>query len=323
MLGLGPCYHMVNVLADLEQARLWQRALDGEAPWDELFDGFGSTVDWPGGYFYAELAEAYPDAKVLLSVRDPERWERSMRQTVHAVRHGESLMRLMSSARAHVDPAWKAFLDMIDGLLWQGRGTFAGSHETPEQLIAAMERHHEAVKAAIPPERLLVWEVAQGWEPLCEFLELPVPDQPFPHVNDSEEFVDRIIDGSLQVLNEWRAREAPVAAATKPPPGSAVDRDRAALPSLDAFGRRVQELMREVGEGTGGRELLADDRDVRVLRAALGLAPAVEALVAQLEDRVRPGPAVVVLGEGDADLPDVIGHGSLLRVHAGWSRRRP
>ena len=75
VLGYGPCYHMVNVLADLPQALLWDRALDGEAPWSELFDGFESTVDWPGGYFYKELVEEYPDAKVLLSTRDLEAWE--------------------------------------------------------------------------------------------------------------------------------------------------------------------------------------------------------------------------------------------------------
>ena len=71
MIGLGPCYHMVDVLADLEQAPLWERALDGNAPWSEIFAGFNSTVDWPGGYFYRELIDVYPEAKVLLSVREP------------------------------------------------------------------------------------------------------------------------------------------------------------------------------------------------------------------------------------------------------------
>jgi hypothetical protein len=72
MLGLGPCYHMVNVLADTNQADLWKRALAGESPWEEIFDGFQSTVDAPGHHFYKELIEVYPDAKVLLSTRDPE-----------------------------------------------------------------------------------------------------------------------------------------------------------------------------------------------------------------------------------------------------------
>src|SRR5580698_6004435 len=122
MLGLGPTYHMVDVLADLDQAALWEQALAGEAPWERIFAGFNSTVDWPGGYFYRELMDVYPDAKVLLSVRDPIAWERSMRQTVWAVRNGESLVRLLSSAQAQVNPRWQGFLNMIDGLLWQGQG---------------------------------------------------------------------------------------------------------------------------------------------------------------------------------------------------------
>ena len=210
MLGLGPCYHMVSVLADLDQAGLWDRALQGESPWTEIFDGYDATVDWPGGYFYRELADFYPEAKVLLSVRNPASWEASMRQTVWSVRNGESLIRLLSSAQACVDPSWRAFLGMIDNLLWRGSGTFAAGHSEPQQLIDAMERHNAAVQEAISPERLLVWDVAEGWEPLCQFLELPVPDVPLPHINDRTEFLNRIIDGSLESLQAWRARESTV-----------------------------------------------------------------------------------------------------------------
>jgi hypothetical protein len=210
MLGLGPCYHMVDVLADLEQAALWERALDGAGPWEEIFAGYNSTVDWPGGYFYRELIDVYPEAKVLLSVRDPQAWEASMRQTVWAVRHGESLIRLLSSAQAHVNPQWQGFIHMIDRLVWEGKGTFASGHETPEQLIGGMERHNEEVRRNVPPERLLVWSANEGWEPLCEFLELPVPDTPFPHINDRKEFLNRIIDGSLRALTEWREQQASV-----------------------------------------------------------------------------------------------------------------
>jgi hypothetical protein len=218
MLGLGPCYHMVDVLADLEQATLWEEALDGRARWPRIFSGFDSTVDWPGGYFYRELVEFYPQAKVVLSVRDAAAWERSMRQTVWSVRHGESLIRLLSSAQACVNPQWAGFLNMIDRLLWEGRGTFASGNDEPQQMIETMHRHNEAVKAAVPAERLLVWSVTEGWEPLCEFLELPVPEQPFPHVNDRREFLDRIIDGSLASLQEWRAGETSLV------PGQALER---------------------------------------------------------------------------------------------------
>jgi hypothetical protein len=210
MLGLGPTYHMVDVLADLEQAPLWERALDGEGPWSEIFDGFNSTVDWPGGYFYRELIDVYPEAKVLLSVREPEAWERSMRGTVWAVRHGESLIRLLSSAQAHVNPQWAGFLKMIDRLVWEGKGTFASGHAEPQQLIDTFKRHTEEVESTVPSDRLLVWSVKEGWGPLCEFLELPVPEESFPHINDRTEFLNRIIDGSLASLTEWREREATV-----------------------------------------------------------------------------------------------------------------
>ena len=208
MLGFGPCYHMVDVLADLEQAKLWQRALDGAAPWEQIFDGFNSTVDWPGGYFYRELMDVYPEAKVLLSVRDPLAWERSMRETVWAVRHGESLVRLLSSAQAHVNPQWRGFLEMIDRLVWEGDGTFASGHAEPQQLIDTMIRHNREVEEVVPPERLLVWSVEEGWQRLCEFLEVPVPRQPFPHVNDRTEFLNRVIDGSLESLRQWRSEQA-------------------------------------------------------------------------------------------------------------------
>jgi hypothetical protein len=150
----------------------------------------------------------YPEAKVLLSVRDPEAWERSMRQTVWAVRHGESLIRLLSSAQAHVNPAWQGFLNMIDRLVWGA--TFSAGHETAEQMIEGMLRHNEQVERDVPAERLLVWRVEDGWQPLCEFMEVPVPAAPFPHVNDTTEFLNRIIDGSLLVLQEWRSKQASV-----------------------------------------------------------------------------------------------------------------
>jgi hypothetical protein len=204
MLGLGPCYHMVNVLADTNQADLWKRALAGEGPWDEIFDGFQSTVDAPGHHFYKELIKVYPDAKVLLSTRDPEKWRTSMEQTVWAFRNGDSTMRLLSEARANVDPHWAGFIEMIDGLLWEGDGDLVDCKDNADGLPGAMERWTEEVKANVPADRLLVWDVTQGWEPLCEFLELPVPQDPFPNVNDSKEFVERIVDGALAKLQDWR-----------------------------------------------------------------------------------------------------------------------
>lgn len=204
MLGLGPCYHWVDVLADLRRVQQWQRALDGEGPWDEIFAGFNSSVDWPGGYFYEELMECYPEAKVLLSVRDGAKWEQSFRETIWDMGHGESLLRLLASARAQVDPQWQDYLALVQRMFWGPEGTFARGHATPAELIAEMERHNEEVKRVVPAERLLVWQVSEGWEPLCEFLEMDVPSEPLPHVNDRETFMGRVADGAIATLQAWR-----------------------------------------------------------------------------------------------------------------------
>ena len=214
MLGLAPCYHMVNVLADLEQVQQWRRALEGDRQWDEIFEDSQATVDWPGSYFYAELVEAYPDAKVLLSVRDAEGWERSMRDTIWGMFYDDILIRDLSSARVRVDDEWRAFIELMQEM-WKRSGLIDnGADTTPESMRAAMERFNQGVQDTVPADRLLVWSVGDGWEPLCDFLELPVPDTPFPHLNDSKVFVDRIVDGALLALQQWRAKDAPPVAAT-------------------------------------------------------------------------------------------------------------
>jgi hypothetical protein len=183
--------------------------MDGDPPWEELLGGCRSTVDWPGGYFFAELVDRYPDAKVLLSVRDPESWERSFRDTIVTMCHGDSLMPLLSRARAEVDPGWSRYLQFVDRMFWGPQGTFAAGYARPEQLIEQMLAHSEHVKRVVPPERLLVWEVTEGWEPLCAFLGVDVPDGPLPHANDREAFVERVIGGALDVLGAWRERAMP------------------------------------------------------------------------------------------------------------------
>ncbi len=183
ILGYGPCYHMVNVLANLDLCDQWRRALDGEAQWERIFDGFEGTVDWPGSFFYRELLEAYPDAKVLLSVRESQSWARSMRDTIWGVIYGENVIRYLSDARCEIDAKWRGYIDLMKQM-WQRSGLMEGV-DTSEQFMAdAMERYHEDVKRNVPSDRLLVWSVKDGWEPLCEFLGTSVPEMPFPHLND-------------------------------------------------------------------------------------------------------------------------------------------
>jgi hypothetical protein len=206
-LGFAPCYHWVNLLADLDQVDTWDRALAGEAIWDQVFDGFAATVDWPGGYFFSELAEFYPDAKVVLSVRDGIEWELSFRETIWTMSHGESLMRLLSDARREIDPRWRAYLAFVDRMLWSGSAPFAEG-TARFALIEQMDAFNERVKRTIAPERLLVWRVSEGWEPLCAFLGVDVPDEPLPHENDRETFIARVTDGAIAALNDWQKRRA-------------------------------------------------------------------------------------------------------------------
>jgi hypothetical protein len=185
-LGFAKCYHMTEVLAHMEDARVWDAAARAETvDWDALFGGYQATVDWPGCSFYEEFLRRYPAAKVVLTVRDPEKWYDSARQTIYSVRHAfPSWARLLN-------PRMRFFLCMVDRLIWAG--TFQGRFEDKSFAIAVFNQHNEQVRRVVPPERLLVYEVREGWGPLCAFLGVPVPDgKPFPHVNDAAEFRARI-----------------------------------------------------------------------------------------------------------------------------------
>jgi hypothetical protein len=203
MLGFAPCYHWVNLIADLDQVELWERAVDGEDIWDEVFAGFDATVDWPGGYFYRELSERYPDAKVVLSVRDAGGWEKSFSETIVEMCHGSSLMPLLSNARAEIDPRWKRYLALVDRMFWSGTAPFTGG-TSPQALQEQAEAFNQNVRDAVPADRLLEWSVSEGWGPLCEFLGVDVPAEPLPHENDRETFIGRVTDGAINALHEWQ-----------------------------------------------------------------------------------------------------------------------
>jgi hypothetical protein len=208
MLGLGPCYHMRDLMADMERnVPLWRRALDDGAPWDQIFEGYQSTTDWPGAFHWRELIEVYPDAKVLLSVRDPDSWARSMGDTINQIYFGDSLMRHLAKARYAIDPRWAAWMDLMTDMTWEGRGAFAGSRGEREPMIEGFNRFNEEVQSTVPAEKLLVWDPQEGWAPLCEFLEVDVPAQELPQVNDSQAFREGIIGAAVDTLHAWWEKE--------------------------------------------------------------------------------------------------------------------
>jgi hypothetical protein len=214
MLGIGPCYHMVNILSDLSLVPQWSDAFTSQVDWDQVFAGFSATVDWPGAFFYRELMEYYPDAKVLLSVRDSEAWATSMRDTIWGVLYGDTMMNDLSAARCRVDSGWYQYIELTKAM-WSKSGLLGAIEQGFEisALAAAMERYNAEVVATVPAERLLVWSPADGWGPLCEFLEAPVPAAPLPRVNDSAMFVDRIIEGAMSVLTQWQDQQQQILAA--------------------------------------------------------------------------------------------------------------
>jgi hypothetical protein len=178
-LGLGPCHHMEEVLHNMPlQVPLWSAALNGAADWQSIYDGYPSAVDWPTAGFFRELYAAYPSAKFVLTLRSPESWADSFGGTIYQL-----------LAREQAPPEMRDWLEMSAGVIAK-----TGFPEGLDRdgLIAAFVAHNDAVRAAIPPGQLLEFEVKQGWGPLCEFLEVPAPDEPFPRTNHREEFWDRV-----------------------------------------------------------------------------------------------------------------------------------
>jgi hypothetical protein len=186
LLGLGPCYHFYELFAHPQDVASWRKAAQGEpVDWVSFLQGWNSTVDWPGCSFYREMADAFPDAKVLLSVRDPERWYESFYNTIYQAGQRATSDAYPSAPNAPPNPLQGVF--EFAGWHLQG-AVLEGRFAEKDHAIAIFNRHIKEVKRTIPADRLLVFDVKQGWEPLCAFLGLPVPDQPFPHVNDTAAF---------------------------------------------------------------------------------------------------------------------------------------
>lgn len=182
-LGFGSCYHMFELARHPEHLERWMPAMAGEsADWDGLFEGYQAAVDFPASIFWQELSRTYPDAKIILTVRDPKRWHASVSNAfpdfsrmeadgLPAPLHGfVELLPLMADAT-------KERL----GMDWE-----VGRPITEEQAVNVFQAHTEQVRAAAPAGRLLEFSVGDGWGPLCDFLGVEAPDEPFPHLNDTE-----------------------------------------------------------------------------------------------------------------------------------------
>ncbi len=206
-LGYGPCYHMTEVFDKPAHAAFWEAAADAKArgeaiDFEKVFSGYEATVDWPGCFFWRELIEAYPEAKVLLTVRDSERWFESAEATIAGGPDGQMPSpdsgggRLMLWFAGLFMPAMRHAPGMIQKTILEG--TFGGRFHEKGPAIDVFESHIDEVRRTVPEEKLLVYEVSQGWEPLCDFLDVEVPDEPFPRLNDRKSFPKMMRRGMLR-----------------------------------------------------------------------------------------------------------------------------
>jgi hypothetical protein len=191
-LGCGPCYHMSEVIDQPARVRQWLEIGEGGTPnWDAVFAGYNAAVDWPAASYWRELAVHYPQSKVILTVRDPDLWYDSVSATIFESARAErrplpphrKLIRWLVAQRSpdfalYPRMARATFIDRI----------FAGRIDDRAHVVRVFEQHVAEVKAAIPSERLLVFEAEQGWAPLCAFLDQPVPNEPFPQTNERAAF---------------------------------------------------------------------------------------------------------------------------------------
>jgi hypothetical protein len=177
-LGFGPCHHMFEVFPRPEQVAFWQAAADGETmDWNAVFAEFRSQCDWPGAGFWQELVAAFPRAKVILSVRDPQEWYASARETI---------LNRTSKWQDNPDPQRRAAMKMANSVV--DMRAFNGDL-SQDNAIRVFNAHNAKVKATVPADKLLVFDCKEGWEPLCAFLGVSVPSTEYPRTNSKQEFI--------------------------------------------------------------------------------------------------------------------------------------
>lgn len=168
ILGFGPCHHMFEVTNNPLMKSRWRAFMaDGVPDWDALFEGYRSCVDWPSVHYWRELVDAYPQARVILSWRDPESWWTSYEAT---------LLKYFQTTEDHDSVGFRIF-----------EKAFGERAADRDHILGVYRDHIAEVIATVPEDRLLVFKLGDGWEPLCEHLGVPVPDQPYPFRNTTAE----------------------------------------------------------------------------------------------------------------------------------------
>ena len=188
-LGIGHCYHMSEVLKNPEYTKNWIDAAEGNTDWDNIFNGYSATVDNPGCNYWKELADYYPEAKVILTVRDANKWFDSTNETIHSVEFASFIKN-------------SPFGEMVQKTIWD---LMDNRMQDRKHMIDYFNNRTSNIVDYIAPERLLVYRVNEGWEPLCTFLGLPVPKTDFPRINSRDEtkaLIANLIAASGEQLSE-------------------------------------------------------------------------------------------------------------------------
>jgi hypothetical protein len=183
-VGFGPCYHMIEFMAHVpEHLPKWLDVIDGRPDWEAVFDGYVSTVDYPGCTYWRELVAKWPETKVILTTRDPDAWFESANETVLSPRMrnmlGQSPIRRFMEATVNRE--------------------FGAHIEDRAFMTDYFRRWNDDVIATVPADKLLVFQAKDGWEPLCRFLGVPVPPEPYPRVNSRENMNRRVSEGVQQL----------------------------------------------------------------------------------------------------------------------------
>ena len=195
-----PSYHMQNILLNKKDAQIWHNSIfkhNEKFDWEKIYKGYGACLDFPSCNYYRELMEAYPDAKVILNLRDSESWIKSWN-----VLNNQILKSFTFRFLAKIPgTSFKLQKDIHNKMILGNDGAFQGA-KTDIERMKKFDEWNKSVIENVPPDRLLVYQVKDGWEPLCTFLNMPVPDAPFPYKNKTKNMghMSRFINSMFVIL---------------------------------------------------------------------------------------------------------------------------
>jgi len=194
ILGFNKTYHYKDLIADSKKLRFWLELENtGQTDFDALFKGFEATVDFPGYPYYKILLKKYPDAKVILTKRDFEKWYESTYKTIWKSARKPIIDRLKLFIRKLFNKNLRAIFKCIKFMRRVYlKDQFNNNFSSKAHAKNIFFKHIEEVITYVPKKQLLVYDVSEGWEPLCHFLEIPIPNQAFPHLNKKEHFHEMV-----------------------------------------------------------------------------------------------------------------------------------